>query len=281
LRSEDAQWPRASAWLASGAAEPRLALLGVPVNQSLTPGRCDLAPAAIRRALERFSTYDADAELDLLTLPVNDFGDTAEVRLPADCAVLLGGDNNVTRLGVHALGPPLEQIALLTFDAHHDVRDTSGGLHNGNPVRALIEAGLPGENIAQVGIQPFANSRAYAQFAREAGIHIVTAEAAYVGGIEAVLWGIFKQLNQRAAAIYVNLDADVLDRAFAPACPGARPGGLPPWMMRVAARLCGAQAKVRAMDIVEVDPTKDIADVTCLAAASFLLAFASGVASRR
>jgi len=73
----------------------------------------------------------------------------------------------------------------------------------------------------------------------------------------------------------------VLDRAFAPACPGSRPGGLNPAEVQAAARVCGAHPKVRAMDIVEVDPTKDVADVTVLGAASFLLSFAAGVASRR
>jgi formiminoglutamase len=73
---------------------------------------------------------------------------------------------------------------------------------------------------------------------------------------------------------------DVLDRAFAPGSPGSRPGGLTPQELRSAARTVGQHAKVRALDIVEVDPTKDVADVTVLAAASFLLAFASGLATR-
>jgi arginase family enzyme len=51
-------------------------------------------------------------------------------------------------------------------------------------------------------------------------------------------------------------------------------------MMRQAARLCGKAPVVKMMDIVEVDPTNDIADTTVLAAASFLLAFASGLSAR-
>jgi formiminoglutamase len=88
------------------------------------------------------------------------------------------------------------------------------------------------------------------------------------------------ELAGRADAIYVDLDVDVLDRAFAPACPGARPGGLTPADVQAAARIAGAHPKVRAMDIVEVDPSKDVADVTVLAAASFLLSFAAGLVSR-
>ena len=58
--------------------------------------------------------------------------------------LLIGGNNAVTRPGVHGLGLPLESVGLITLDAHFDMRDTGQGLSNGNPVRALIEDGLPG-----------------------------------------------------------------------------------------------------------------------------------------
>ncbi len=203
-------------------------------------------------------------------------------RLTADaiCAVLLGGDNGITRPGLHALGPDLRDCGLLTFDAHHDLRDLGRGLTAGNPIRALLRDGLPGTNVVQIGIQAFTNSRTYAQVARDAGIVVVTADEVYAQGIDSVVKSALEYLASKTKAIYVDLDVDVLDRAFAPACPGSRPGGLQPWMLRRAVRVCGRHQSVRMMDIVEVDPTKDIADVTCLAAASFLLAFASGVASR-
>jgi Arginase family len=69
-------------------------------------------------------------------------------------------------------------------------------------------------------------------------------------------------------------------RAFAPACPGSKPGGLLPYELVRAARCCGASPKVVAVDIVEVDPEKDIADNTAMAAASCFLAFAEGLRSR-
>ncbi len=193
--------------------------------------------------------------------------------------VLLGGDNSVTRPGLHALGLDLRDCGLLTFDAHHDLRDLDHGLTDGNPIRALLDDGLPGRNVIQIGIQAFTNSRAYAQVARDEGITIVTAAEVYARGIDVVVSSALEHLAAKRKAIYIDLDVDVLDRAFAPACPGSRPGGLQPWMMRRAAHLCGRHESVRMMDIVEIDPTKDVADVTCLAAASFLLAFASGVAS--
>ena len=72
---------------------------------------------------------------------------------------------------------------------------------------------------------------------------------------------------------------DVLDRAFAPATPGSRPGGLSPLELRRGATMCGAHPKVAAADIVEVSPPDDVADVTSMAAAEVLLALVSGRAS--
>ncbi len=286
---EDPNWPRASHWLAKPPApgtQPQLAVVGVPLNSSITPGHCDLAPGAIRKALERYSLYDAESGVDVGSLPVCDRGDvapTAEAIREAcgdSATVLLGGDNGITLPGVHALREPLARCGVLTFDAHYDLRDLEDGLTNGSPIRALLRDGLPGVNIVQIGIQPFTNSAAYAEIARAAGVQIITADEVREHGIATVLRDALDLLTAKVDAIYVDLDVDVLDRAFAPACPGSRPGGLEPWMLRHAARLCGAHPKVRIMDIVEVDPTKDIADATCLAAASFLLAFAAGVASR-
>ena len=264
----------------------------------MTPGRCDLAPGAVREALHRYSLYDSDAQLDLGAIKMKDFGDVQLVgssaegnffrcidvirraQLDTPAAILLGGDNSVTRPGVNAMSVPLSRAGLLTFDAHHDLRGLEHGLTNGNPVSALLRDGLPGGNIVQIGIQPFTNSAAYARIARDEGITVVTAEAVFRHGIDSIVSQALGHLSERAEAIYVDLGVDVLDRAFAPAAPGSRPGGLLPAMVRQAARMCGEHARVRVMDLVEVDPTKDIADTTTLAAASFLLAFASGVAMR-
>lgn len=299
--ADDPRWPRASAWLAGEHAphpQRRLAVLGVPLHRgSLSPTRADLAPGAVREALARFSTWGGGKTPDLRVVAAADLGDLPladampeEALEPVveamgraldahQAVVLLGGDNSITRPGVRGLGVPPGRVGLLTLDAHLDLRDVGAGLHNGNPIRALLEEGLPGANVAQVGIQPFANSPEYAEVAEEAGITVVTADEVRARGVHEVVRETLGEL-ERADAIYVDLDVDVLDRAYAPACPGARPGGLSPADLRVAARVAGAHPKVRALDLCEVDPTRDVADVTVLAAASFLLAFAAGLAAR-
>ncbi len=299
---DDPNWPRASKWLAGqSAAQPlgSIAVLGAPMRLgSITPGRCDLAPPAVRAILRRFSCYDLEHDVDLHLLAARDLGDLdlADAKLEeafaplrdavrranqaADAVVILGGDNGVTRPGVHGIADSLERCGLLTFDAHFDLRDLSNSLSNGNPVRALLADGLPGANIVQIGLQGFANSQAYAHVARDAGITVVSMNQVRARGLEAVVTEALAYLSQRVEVIYVDFDIDVLDRAFAPACPGARPGGLTPWELKRAAFLCGVNPKVRAIDLVEVDPTQDIADVTVFATGACLLSFVAGLISR-
>lgn len=298
----DSRWPRASHWLSGEHAQEatrHLGVVGAPsCRGSITKGRCDLAPAAIRWALERFSTYNVVNGVDVRQVRVRDRGDLPVAdQLPGDCfasireavtraiqesgvVALLGGDNSITRPGVHGLGLPLAECGLLTLDAHFDLRDLDAGLTNGNPVRALLADGLPGPNIVQIGIQSFANSAAYAAVARDDGISVVSAEETHHRGLARTVAERLAELSSRVTAIYVDVDLDVLDRAFSPATPGSRPGGFAPWELREAVREAGACAKVHAMDLVEVDPERDAADATTLAAAACLLEFASGLVTR-
>ncbi len=304
--TDDPFWPRAAAWLAGAHAEKTLgvlAVLGAPLRLgSITPGRCDLAPPAVRSILRKFSCYDIESDSDLHLVEARDLGDLplADLKLEdafeplrdavrgalaeADAVVVLGGDNGVTRPGVHGIADSLpnslEDCGLITLDAHFDLRDLSNGLTNGNPVRALLADGLPGKNIVQIGIQPFANSKAYAQVASDAGITVVTMSQIRAHDVERLVGESLDELSERVEHIYVDLDVDVLDRIYAPATPGSRPGGLTPYELRRAAWLCGAHPKVRAIDLVEVDPTQDVADATVMATASCLLSFASGLLTR-
>lgn len=292
----DPNWPRAGAWL-RGEFEPgtlgRLSVIGAPANRgSITPGRCDQAPAAIRSALDRFSTYDLDEHANLIDLEIRDLNDidlanlapqdavepirngVAKALQDSEAVILLGGDNSITFPAVQAV----EDCGLITFDAHLDLRSLDGGLTNGNPIRALLDKGFRGDQIVQIGIQSFANSKAYFDVASEAGIRIFTADQVRQNGIETIVRDALQTFD--TGSVYVDLDLDVLDRAFAPAAPGSRPGGLTPPDLRTAARLCGEYARVRVLDLVEVDPSRDVADQTSLAAAACFLAFASGVHRR-
>jgi formiminoglutamase len=275
-----------------------VAILGAPMEAgSVTPGRCDLAPAAIRRALRRFSTFDLTAGLEL-DLVVHDAGDVPVLGvMPADgflpireaveacvrdhrLTLLLGGNNAVTRPAAHGLGLPLEKVGLITFDAHFDMRDTEAGPMNGNPIRCLLEDGLPGANIVQIGLAPFANTRAMAEDAAAAGIKAY--HLSDLGGdIVPVVDAAMERLDRAGAeAVMIDFDIDVIDRAQCPGAPGARPGGLHVDQFFRAARHALAYPKVRLVDLTEFDPSLDVSDITALTAGRWVCEVLAGYSSR-
>jgi formiminoglutamase len=300
---DDPDFPRASAWLAgeyTPKVRPGLHVLGAPVTRgSAIATRCDLGPASIRQALDRYSTYDIAEQRDLRHLAVHDAGDLDLAAMSpqeafasinaavgaglhdAKAVALLGGDNSITYPAVLGMGVPPERCGVVTFDAHLNLRGLDNGLNNANPISALLRDGVPGDHIFLIGLQRFANSEAYHEVARQAGIHVISADHVRDRGVSEGVNRALSHLHQHADRIYVNLDVDVLDRIYAPATAGARPGGLSPYQIRRAAHLCGIHPKVRVFDLVEIDPTRDVSDVTSLTAAVCLLEFACGVLSRQ
>ena len=277
--------------------EGEVALLGAPMEAgSVTPGRCDLAPETLRRTLRRFSTYDVETGREL-DLGIRDSGDVpVQGVMPADgfaairdavreCAeqhpltMLIGGNNAVTRPAVHGLGLPLERVGLLTLDAHFDMRDTDKGLMNGNPVRALLEDGLPGRNICQIGLAPFANTAKMHEDAREARIGSWSIAACRNAGISSVLGLALTRLDH-VDAIVVDFDIDVIDRAQCPGAPGARPGGMPVDMFFTAARRLASDRRVRLVDLTEFDPSLDVSDTTALTAGRWVCEILAGYSCR-
>jgi formiminoglutamase len=277
-------------------AEGEVTLLGAPMEAgSVTPGRCDLAPQTIRRALRRIGTYDIDTGREL-ELAVQDAGDVAVTGLsPADgfepiraavagaskqsLTLLLGGNNAVTRPAAHGMGLPLDDIGLITIDAHFDMRETDQGPMNGNPIRCLLEDGLPGWNICQIGLAPWANTAKMHRDAQAAGIGIFTLAECKANGIDAVVDQALARLSKREA-IMVDFDIDVVDRASCPGAPGARAGGMAAEMFFAAARRLGAEPRVRLVDLTEFDPGLDVSDVTALLAARWVAEVLAGFSRR-
>ena len=274
-----------------------VALIGAPLSLgSVTPGRCDLAPAAVRKAMRRISTYDLVERLEI-DFPVRDAGDMAvEALTPADAfaviqngvssltarhelTIVLGGNNAVTRPAAHSLGLPLDQVGLITLDAHFDMRDTDQGPLNGNPVRCLLEDGLPGANICQIGLAPFANTRKMHEDALAAGIGIFDLEFVLGAGIAAAIDEALEQLSH-VEAIFVDFDIDVIDRGQFPGAPGARPGGLPNWDFFAAARRLAEEERVRVVDLTEYDPFVDGGDLSALTAARWVAEILAGFGRR-
>jgi formiminoglutamase len=295
----DPRWPRAGDWLAAGpgAGTPDLAILGVPTfGTSLSPTGAHATPAAVRRALARFSTWCASRRVDVGQLSPWDMGDVDDPDVPVEgewrvrqaartgavksrLLFALGGDNSATypvMAGAFEMG--LERAGLVTLDAHHDLRE---GRSNGTPVRDLVEAGLSAERVVQVGIADWANSKSYADEAAAIGITIVSRGEVAERGISACMTDALEVAASAGGPVYVDLDMDVCDRSVAPACPASLPGGLSAAEMLQAAHLAGRDPRVRAMDITEIDATNDTRDQrTVRLAAMCILEAAAGLALR-
>lgn len=280
-------------------ATARVALIGAPMGLgSITPGRCDLAPETVRAAMKRMSVYDLETETDLSALRVFDAGDlTLEALQPADAlapmveglsplarehqlTIVLGGNNAITRPCVHALDQSLARVGVLTLDAHFDLRDTDCGLTNGNPIQALLQDGLPGAHIAQIGLLPFANTKKAHQKAKDAGIYVATAAACKAQGLAAIAANALERLAARCDVIHVDFDIDVVERHAMPGAPGARPGGVAVQDFFDATRLICAHPKVRSVDLTEFDPSLDVAAISGLTAARWVCEVLTGFLKR-
>ena len=291
----DPKWKRANTLFASTDQSADIALVGVPAHKgSISPTNADQTPDAIRSALARYSTYSTSQGVDLSGQSFIDLGNIDSPDGPEGVArvgafvsgllakhklvIALGGDNSITYSVASGLWPDLSKIGLITFDAHHDLRD---GQSNGSPVWQLIQAGLPGKNIVQIGIADFANSAEYSQRAKENGITVFSRGQLREMTIADVLKKALEIAGADGREIYVDLDVDVCDRSVVPACPAAMPGGISADELRQAALLLGADKRVRAIDITEIDAAADSDDQRTLRLAALLvLEAAAGFATR-
>jgi arginase family enzyme len=287
---EDELWPRASAWLqlaetgapdaasATDANPPTydLGLMGIPAHlTSISPTNAHTTPAAIRAALQRYSTFNWSNETDVAQLAFADFGDVSEPDSAAGEArtsqlaatasarsgltIGLGGDNSVTfAMARGVFGSHVETAGLITLDAHHDLRD---GVSNGSPVRRLVdELGLDGRRIVQIGIADFSNSPAYAARARDLGITVIPRTALRNRTMADVMAEAVSIAGAAGGPIHVDFDVDVCDRSVVPACPAAAPGGISADEFRQLAFEAGRYAQVRSVDFTEIDASIDSAD---------------------
>ena len=293
-----AGWPNLSDLIVGVETRAPIGMVGAPLaTGSVTAGQCDLAPALLRQTLRRIGRYDVETGRELST-QVTDRGDVDLAGLSIEQAtgpisdavrtstslhqltLLIGGNNAVTRPGVLGLELPLDEVGLITLDAHFDMRDTSDGLSNGNPVRALIEDGLPGANIAQIGLASFANSRKMHEDAIAAGNLVVTIGEVRRLGIAQAVDRALDQLSD-CRTIVVDCDIDVIDRSQFPAAPGARPGGMAVHDFFAAVRRLAAEPRVRVIDLTEWDPPLDATDLSALTAARWVAECLAGFEMRQ
>lgn len=292
----DPKWARAHTLFGQPRGNCDVAVIGVPAHEtSISITSAHLTPGAIRQVLTRYSTYSISRNVDLRDITMCDLGDiespdnsqgearvaqaVSDLRSKHKLLIALGGDNSITYSVARGMWPDLSKVGLITLDAHHDLRD---GISNGSPVWRLMQSGMPGANIVQIGINDFANSREYSERAKSAGITVITREALRTQSMADAVSQALAIAGAGGREIYVDLDVDVCDRSVVPACPASMPGGISADDLRQSAFLLGADSRVRGLDITEIDASLDAPDQRTLRLAALLVLEAScGVAQRK
>jgi agmatinase len=256
---------------------------GIPFDIATTnrPG-ARFGPHAIRHASRML--LDGDHPhfwVDPAALPLADVGDFAialgeigeSLRLIEQQAeglahlVALGGDHGITLALLRALARRTGPVGLIHFDAHIDTWPDSFGqaYGHGSPFFHAIEEGLidPRRTI-QLGIRS-PMQRAVYDWTLQQGVTIVPAMAVHEDGPAAAAARIRDVIGDGPA--YLSFDIDAIDPAFAPGTGTPEVGGLATWQVQAILRRLGGLAFV-GMDVVEVAPAYDVAEVTALAAAT-------------
>lgn len=263
------------------------------------------APNAIKEAWAINTTYSPDYDVDLASLKVREIGDVAvpvldlregieniEASLielfkqPEDfLPLIVGGDHAITAPAVRAYckAHPDQQVGLIHFDAHNDVRVMDHGPTNGTPIRGILQSGVrvSGTNLVQVGIHGFMNASYYKRWVEGRGGTIITAREIRRGSIDEVVNRTLAIAGREVDAIYVTVDIDVLEVGYAPGTAAATADGIHPTDLFEALFLLGQDPRVSAIDFVELDPYRDVAEITTRTFNSAMLTFLAGYFLRK
>ena len=186
---------------------------------------------------------------------------------PLNHLVALGGDHTVTLGLLRALAARRGALALIHFDAHVDTWPESFGLRfgHGSPFYHAIEEGLVDpRRTVQVGIRSPMEKSVH-DWTLGKGVTILFAETVHEEGPRVAAERIREVIGDRP--VYLTFDIDALDPAFAPGTGTPEIGGLFTWQAQaILRRLAGLD--FAGMDVVEVSPPYDHAEITALAAAT-------------
>ncbi len=250
----------------------KAAVIGIPLDENSSYLRgAALAPARIRSAYHCTSAnYCTESGRDLsLSTTWKDAGDlifapesdafaqiegSLDALLDDDLRVLaLGGDHSITYPILRAYAKKYPHLAILHLDAHPDLYDELDGNRNSHacPFARIMEAGLA-ERLVQVGIRTITPHQR--EQAQRFGVEVIDMQK----------WDP-AQVFAFSQPLYISLDMDVLDPAYAPGISHHEPGGLS--TREVLRLLQNLQAQIVGADIVELNPSRDVQGVTAMVAA--------------
>jgi agmatinase len=279
-----------------------VAVVGAPTDDLVSdrPG-ARFGPRAIRAAscppgphLE--TKLDAFAELTVV-----DFGDAPVI--PADpvrthaaiealvgevvgagaIPVVLGGDHSISEPEIRAVAAAHGPVGLVHFDTHTDTGTEVYGVEvsHGTPFYRLVEQGhLDPSRYVQIGLRGYWPGEAEFVWQAEKGVTSLFMHDVRTLGIEEVVGRTVGLVGD--GPVFLTVDVDVLDPAFAPGTGTPEPGGMTTGDLLWAARTVATELELVGADVVEVIPTAvGSADITALAADRIVREILTGIALRR
>ena len=286
--------PRAATLLrpsAGALGEGETVVVGLPYDGGIPtrPG-ARFGPRAIREALAAFGTWDGErdaapaTDLGDLALPTTD-GREAHRRIEEAARtvfaagarpIFLGGDHGCTGSVIRGLAAarPGTRLGLISIDAHLDVREYAdeASLSSGTPFRRALETEvLDGAHVAMVGIRRFANSRHYLDWAAAQRIHLLPVEDLSRQGVFATATAALDVATRGADALYLSIDMDAVDAAFAPGVSASGIGGITAREMIELVAAIAIHPKLIGADVMELSPPYDQDSRTAKLAARLLL----------
>ena len=200
--------------------------------------------------------------------------------------VILGGDHTVTFPDATGVARYVGwgRVSLIHFDAHADTGDTQfGSLYgHGTPMRRLIESGaVRGDRFLQIGLRGYWPEPETLDWM--AGQRMRSYEMAEVveRGLDACLTEAFAIATDDCDAVFLSVDVDVVDPGMAPGTGTPEPGGLTGRQLLDAVRRIAMELPLAGIDVVEVAPPYDHAEITAFLAGRVVLEALSGIAWRR
>jgi agmatinase len=261
---------RSTDYLGHDGSRPHLALGVDPLRdlRVLDAGDVEMPPGHIERSLQALE----DA--------------VATVAAAGAIPVVLGGDHSIALPDVTGVARTVGwgRVSVVHFDAHADTGDIEfGSLHgHGQPMRRLIESGAArGDRFLQIGLRGYWPGPETLAWMAEQGMRSYEMSEVVGRGLDTCLDEVFGIATDACEGVFLSVDIDVVDPGMAPGTGTPEPGGLTARQLLDAVRRCALELPVVGVDVVEVSPPYDSADITAMLANRVVLEVLSGIAARR
>ncbi|MEI6867459.1 MAG: agmatinase [Actinomycetes bacterium] len=200
--------------------------------------------------------------------------------------VILGGDHSIASADVAGIAHHrgMGKISMIHFDAHADTGESQFGalVGHGTPMRRLIESGaVRGDRFLQLGLRGYWPDDATLKWMRDQGMRSYEMTEIHHRGMREVLDESFATLTDGCDGVFLSVDIDVVDPGMAPGTGTPEPGGMTSRELLEAVRRICLELPIVGIDVVEVAPAYDSADITAILANRVILEALSAITVRK